>query len=480
VFASKSEHQVAAEGAEDIRVLKPSLVAKFSFRQEPEPLSRVRTSLCFAGAATILLVCIAPAHAETLEEAVARAVATFPEIQTGAANRRAAIAAISEARAGYFPTLDVTVGYGREQSDNVNTRAATQGGEVTLNRTEAEVTLSQLVFDGGAVSSQVRLQESRSDSAAYDLANTAQTIALRAARAYLEVLRLRSVIEIAQVNVTVHQRTLEQVTMLFERGAGRRSDAQQAEARLALARSTLTALRGQLEQAESEYRRLTGLAPQQLEKPTVPLERLPRDEQTALEEALTGHPALKASQAELAVARADLQVSRTRYIPRVNLELSAGQNNNLDGVRGTTADRIVALRLRYNLFRGGADSARIREAEARVERALADVANVRINLEREVRATWEALQAEREQLAYLQAHAETSADVVEAYRNQFRLGLRTLLDVLNTENELFNARSALVNGVSAVAADSYRLFAGTGRLLEVLGAALPDEARAAQ
>jgi adhesin transport system outer membrane protein len=336
-----------------------------------------------------------------------------------------------------------------------------------------------LVFDGGAVSSQVRLQESRSENAAYELANTVQTIALRAARAYLEVLRLRSVIEIAQVNVTVHQRTLEQVTMLSERGAGRRSDAQQAEARLALARSTLTALRGQLEQSESEYRRLMGFGPLQLEKPTVPLERLPRGEQTALEEALAGHPALKASQAELAVARADLQGSRTRYIPQVNLELSASQNYDANGVQGTQSNSIVALRLRYNLFRGGADSARIREAEARVDKALANVANVRNDLEREVRVSWEALQADREQLTYLQVHAETSADVVEAYRNQFRLGLRTLLDVLNTENELFNARSALVNGVYAVEADSYRLFAGTGRLLEVLGVALPDEARAA-
>jgi len=462
-------------------VLKPSQATKFSFRQEPEPLSRTRASLFLAAlAAVVLVVCIAPAHAETLEVAVARAVATFPEIQTGAANRRAAIAAISEARAGYFPTIDATAGYGRARNDNVNTRSAPGGDEVTLNRRDAEVTISQLVFDGGAVSSQVRLQESRSESAAYDLANTAQTIALRAARAYLEVLRLRSVIEIAKANVAVHLRTLQQVALLTEGGAARRSDSQQAEARLALARSSLTALRGQLEQAESEYRRLIGLvAPLQMEKPAVPLERLPGSEETALEEALDGHPALKASNAELAVARADLQASQTRYIPRVNLELSASQNNNVGGVPGTTSDRIAALRLRYNLFRGGADSARIRQAEARVDRALADVAGLRNDLEREVRVAWEALQADREQLTYLQIHAEKSADVVDAYRSQFKLGQRTLLDVLNAENELFNARSALVNGVYAVAADSYRLFAGTGRLLEVLGVALPDEARAA-
>ena len=457
-------------------MLKPSQATKFSFRQEPEPLSRTRASLFLAALAAVILVCIAPAHAETLEVAVARAVATFPEIQTGAANRRAAIAAISEARAGYFPTIDATTGYGRARNDNVNTG----GNDVTLTRRDAEVTISQLVYDGGAVSSQVRIQESRSESAAYDLANTAQTTALRAARAYLEVLRLRSVIEIAKANVAVHLRTLQQVALLTGAGAARRSDAQQAEARLALARSSLTALRGQLEQAESEYRRLIGLvAPPQMEKPVVPLERLPGSEETALGEALDGHPALKASNAELAVARSDLQASYTRYFPRVNVELSASQNYNVGGVPGTQSDRIAALRLRYNLFRGGADSAQIRQAEARVDRALADVAGLRNDLEREVRVAWEALQADRDQLTFLQIHAETSAEVVEAYRSQFKLGQRTLLDVLNAENELFNARSALVNGVYAVSADSYRLFAGTGRLLEVLGVALPAEARAA-
>ncbi|MGH8711518.1 MAG: TolC family outer membrane protein, partial [Burkholderiales bacterium] len=380
-------------------------------------MSQAFTRRRLGGAVLITVMgCAGQAYAATLEEAVARAVATFPEIQTGAANRRAAIAAISEARAGYFPAIDTTLGYGRQRSDNVNT----QGGAVTINPREARVSITQLVYDGGAVSSQVRLQESRSESRAYDLANTAQTTALRAARAYLEVLRLRSVIKIAQANVAVHQQTLRQVTLLTEGGAARRSDVQQAVARLALAQSSLTSLRGQLEQAESDYRRLIGLPPPlQMENPTVPLERLPRSEQTALAQALDAHPALKASNAELAAARADLQVSRTRYIPQVNIELSASQNENVGGVSGTESDRIAALRLHYNIFRGGADRAHISQSEAQVDRADADVANLRNDLEREVRVAWEALAADREQLTYLQTHAEVSAEVVEAYRAQF-------------------------------------------------------------
>ena len=255
---------------------------------------------------------------------------------------------------------------------------------------------------------------------------------------------------------------------------------QQAEARLALAGSTLTAQRGQLDQAESAYRNLVGMAPLQLEKPDDPVARLPRTEQAAIEAAIAGHPALKSAEAELAAARADKESSRARLAPRFNLELGASQNNEIDGVPGTNADRTAMLRMRYNLFRGGADAARIRESEARIDRALATVGRVRNDLEREVRVAWEAMRADREQLGYLKAHADASGGVVEAYRSQFKIGQRSLLDVLNAENEYYSARSALVNGEYAVVADSYRVFAGMGRLLETLNVALPTEARLAK
>ena len=149
-------------------------------------------------------------------------------------------------------------------------------------------------------------------------------------------------------------------------------------------------------------------------------------------------------------------------------------NNDIDGARGVNADRFAMLRLRYNLFRGGADEARIREAEARVDEALARVGKARNDVEREVRQGWAALQANRMRLPQLAAHARTSVEVVDAYRAQFKLGQRSLLDVLNAENEQFSARASLVSGAYAVAGDELRVLAGMGRLLESLGIALPD------
>jgi adhesin transport system outer membrane protein len=437
-------------------------------------MPRAFASRHLAGVAAIVAACSAPVQAQTLPEAVGRAIATYPEIQAAIANRHASMETISQARAGFFPSVDASLGYGRERSDNPATRP---GGDVTLNRSEADVTLSQMVYDGSGVRSQVRIQESRSDSAAHDLANTAQTIGLRAAQAYLDVLRLRAGIEIARSNVEAHQRTLEQVSLLAEKGAGRRSDVQQAEARLALAYSTLTGLRRQREQAEAAYRHLVGMAPQQLQKPGAPFEQLPPQEQGALEAAFTGNPLIRAAQAELEAAHSERESSRARLAPRVTIDLGASQNHDIDGVRGTDADRTAMLRVRYNLFRGGADSARIRESVARIDRAHATLDRVRNDVAREARTAWETFQADREQLQYLKAHADASAGVVEAYRIQFRLGQRTLLDVLNADNEHSNARRAFVDGDYSVIGGSYRILTVMGRLLEALGVALPLEAR---
>src|SRR5688572_17113706 len=130
-----------------------------------------------------VLLAAGAARGETLAEAVARTVASFPELRSAAANRRAVEETVTQARALRLPSLDGTLGGGRERSDNANTRV--QGGTATtLSRSEAEITLSQLLFDGGAASSQIRRQEARSESAAAQVASIAESVALRAAQAF--------------------------------------------------------------------------------------------------------------------------------------------------------------------------------------------------------------------------------------------------------------------------------------------------------
>ena len=410
----------------------------------------------------------------TLSSAVTRAVGYFPQVRSEIANRRAIGETVNQARAQYFPSVDATLGQGPERSNNISTRAT--GGETTLQRTETELTVSQLLFDTGATSTLLKRQEARADGANKQVANTAETVGFRAAQAYLEVQRLRALVAVAGQNVAAHDRTLSQVTMLVEAGAGRSSDARQTAARLALARSSVIQLQGQLDQGEAAYRHLVGQLPGALDRVTIPVEQLPGAYRQASEDAVASHPAVRAAELDLEAANADRENARSRLGPRITLELGMTQNRDLDGVRGLSADRTAVVRLRQNLYRGGSDDARIRETEARRDEAQAFLDRAKNDVERDVRQAWDNLAADRDRLPQLRLHAQASAEVLEAYKLQFQLGQRSLLDVLNAENELFTSRSNELSGEYSLLTSAFKMLSSMGKLLPALGVTIPGDA----
>lgn len=419
-----------------------------------------------------LLVCAGPCNspvfADTLADALTRAVANLPEVRAARANQRATEQTAAQARGAWYPTLDASLGYGRESSNNVSTRVL--GSDQTLTRREAEVNLSQLIFDGGATSGQVRRFQARAEGAGDQVANAAETAGVRVVQAYLDVIRLRELLAIAVDNEKRHQETLAQVSRLADVGQGRRADAQQAEARFALAQASLTQLRGQLAQAEAAFLHLTGQPPGALADAGSFQTMLPASLSAALALALETHPAIRAAQKELLAAQADRESLRSRVTsPRLALEVGTSANHDLDGLRGANSDHFAMLRLRYNLFRGGIDNSRVREAEARIDEARANYGKARNDTERDLRQAWQVLEEDRIRLPQLQRYAAASAQVVSSYRLQFSIGQRTLLDVLNAENELFAAKSSQYTGVYSVTLGELRVISAMGKLLETLG-----------
>lgn len=195
-----------------------------------------------------------------------------------------------------------------------------------------------------------------------------------------------------------------------------------------------------------------------------------------LDRALAEHPAVRAAEREVEAAQAEREFARARLGPRVNLELGVTHHRDLDGVRGLNADATAMLRLRQNFFRGGSDDARIRQAEARMDEARAGLARARNDVERDLRQAHEGLRSERARVPSLAEHARASAEVVQAYSAQFRIGQRSLLDLLNAEAEQFGARGALATGLYTVLAAGYRTLAAMGKLLDALGVPPPAEA----
>lgn len=426
--------------------------------------------------AFFLLMISFSSHAESLTEVIQRTLETNPDVLITVNNRRAAAQELRQAEGGYWPSLELTGGYGRESSDNSSTRSF--GKEVTLTRQELGLTLSQMLFDGFSTHYRVEQQSSLVESAAYKVQESSESIALLTAEIYLEILRRQKLVELAKDNVVIHQKTLEQIRTLVKGGAGRHADVQQSSSRLALAKSSLVNAQGNLRNAEINYRRITGELPKGLSKPErTPIETaLPSSKEVALDTALSIHPSLRMTKASLEATRAAHQQTDSAFMPQLSLELGITDNKNLDGIAGENDDMSAMLRMRYNLFRGGADRARRQETAERMGAAKESIRRAQRIIEEDVLLSWNGLITIRARLDYLNGHLESTKDVVSSYKEQFKLGQRSLLDVLDSENELFNARASLLSAEYAEIFSLLKVLGSMGLLLDTLGIERPKEA----
>ena len=407
--------------------------------------------LALCGAALVAM----PLAAVTLEDAVHQALTTNPQVTGAAAAVRAAGHDIKVARAGYLPSVDLDTRFGEEHS-NIK-HLTRRNHDDDLWRRESGVTVTQLVWDGFATASEVKRRVALLNSAEHSLEDTQNALAFKAVEAYVDVLRNRDLVDLARTNVTSHEEVLKNIDAKSGSGVGNKADVEQAKARLALAKSTLTAREGGLHEAEARYARVIGDAPGELAKPNSQPSGLvkngavdPADlavaTDKAQEEAMSQHPSMLRSKADVDAALASIRAARAGYHPRVDLQGSLRRDADLGGIPGNRDTGSLMVVARWNLFRGGADHAqtmaaaeRKTEADDKLDDTIRSIAeNVAIAMES--RATSES------RLAYLGQYVEASQGTLQAYRAQFEISRRTLIDLLNAEDELFNARSNLAAG----------------------------------
>ncbi|MEK9821734.1 MAG: TolC family protein, partial [Gammaproteobacteria bacterium] len=171
---------------------------------------------------------------------------------------------------------------------------------------------------------------------------------------------------------------------------------------------------------------------------------------------------------ELAAAEAGRKQARGAFYPRFDLELGATRNDDMDGSIGSNDDESAVVRMTYNLYRGGSDRARLNEAEAREQAARETLRSTQRAVEEDVTLIWNELQDILMRIEFLEAHVKSTEEVLSVYREQLALGKRTLLDLLDVQNELLRAKIALVSGENSALLAQYRVLASTGQLLDSL------------
>ena len=419
-----------------------------------------------------------PAGATTMVDAMRMAISHSPEIGNVAHNREAIEHELRQARGLYLPQLDVAAGIGKERTRDVNTRGNPNdaNGSLTLTRQESSLTVQQRVFDGFEVDSTVAREKARVLSAARRVFENAEFTGLDAIGAYLEVLRQRELVRLAEENVQVHQVILGFLREQLSGGVGSQADVAQTEARLARSRSTLSQTFNSLRDAESSYARIVGQYPDDLSLPTFPANVLPPDLDTAIDSVWADNPTFKIFDADVRAAEAEVDISEVPFYPAITIEGESEYNRNRDGIESGEFNNQIMLRLRWNLFRGGIDSAARQEAVSQVQQSKAIRHTALLQAEEEMRRSWFALDANRTQVEESAIDVDFQTETRDAYRQQFEVGQRTLLDVLDAENELFVAKGQLVTSQTNVELASYRILALVGRLLDTMGVQAPEQA----
>ena len=410
-----------------------------------------------------------PAHL-TLNQVAQKVVLTNPEVLVKWHAFKAAGGDVDVARAGFFPRIDLTTGSGREtlKQPGVADRDYTRNGYT--------LTLNQVLYDGFATSSDVKRLDKARLTRYFELLDAAESAALEAGRAYYDVMRYRLLMFLAENNYIEHRASYEQLLRRAQAGAGRRVDVEHAASRLALAELNLNTEAANLHDVMARFLRLVGDHPPRVMFGPARLRAdYPVSETDALKLAFLQNPTLRAALENVESAQHDVELRRSAFHPKIDLRLRNETTGNYQGVTGTRENKIAEVVLSYNLFNGGADVARQTVYAERKNQAL----DLREKACRDIRQTlsiaYNDVMRLRAQLSNLDLQVSSIEKTRDAYKAQFNIGQRSLLDLLDTENELLNARRTAVNADIDLALAYLRTQAGIGRLLEFLGLKRIDE-----
>lgn len=423
------------------------------------------------------LVWTSPAGAISLREAVKTALEANPEIGESVANREATQFELRQALGLYLPEVDLESRIDAQNFNSPATRLSGTSGD-TFARREANLTLSQLIFDGFGRRGQVQEQAALVDVASFRVFERSEVIGLNIVRQYLEYGRLKRIVQLAEENIRYHRKVLADVKKGVEEGTLSVADSQLAEERVYSAEAELIRARQERNNAAISFYRLIGIPLDSYEGAPLQSGSLPPSLEDGIGVARENSPVVQVAQADLDAAYGARKVANSELYPEISAELRGRYGDDLDGVIGQETDLRAGIVLRWNLYRGGIDIAkkqaalrRIDEARFRLDRAYRDV-------EETLRLAWNRREQELKRLAELESSLSQLDLLVVSYQEQFKIGERTLLDLLNTQNNKFNTQVAVETSRFAVLFSGYGILAATGTLLATLDLTPPSQASA--
>ena len=408
-------------------------------------------------------------------DAINQAVTTHPGVGEATANRRATEAELRQTQGTLLPQVRLEARAGRNKFDFQDNIIPPLGNDRWLNSKEASVVVRQILFDGFASINEIWRQAARVDGAAYRVRERTELLALDAAEAYIDVVRYARLIVLANENVAAHRALLANVDARFQGGRAGEGDLQQVRERVEAAIATQAQFRQQYDEARGTFRRAVGIEPHNLRAPGR-LGGLPSSKDQALAITLRGNPTIQAAQADRDAAKHGFDATAGAFVPQLHFEGRSlwGRNSGTTfGERTETSANLVAS---WDIFRGGQDAWRRVEQSERYQEQSMRHARLQRGAFESIDKAWAARTITNDRLAALRRQIIADRKVIEAYQKEYELGQRSLIDLLNAQNSLFNASVSLQSTISVSIFADYQLLAAMGHMLDYLKAPKPIDA----
>lgn len=407
-----------------------------------------------------------PAFSIELSAYVSDSIDAHPRVREKVHVYRQAVQDREAALSGWRPRVDLEGTVSHIESDTITNNS--QSDDYNSNIVELAVT--QNLFNGFDTENSIKQADARIQAALYDLYDTVDNVALEAVQAYIEVIKQHKLYKLSQKNVESHEDTLRQITTRSESGAGRRSELEQTEGRVARTFASMLAQYNNLEDALTQLHEILGryLDLSEFSEPAMP-EDITASLADLTHSALLNHPALKVAQFNIEAARHNHRRAKSSFYPKVDLRLAQEISDNIRDSRDNDDELSLSLTLSYNLYNGGADKAERQKRVSTIDEEQQFEGRVRRQIMNTLRLSQKADQLLQKQLVYLKRHVVKSQETMTSYREEFFVGERDLIDLLDAKNEVNSAQNSYTEAYYDALSARYRMHEGVGDLFKQIG-----------
>ena len=415
-----------------------------------------------------LFLMVSSIEATTLKEAVEQGLQSDPTILAQSAHYEGKKISVSLAKSGYYPKVDLRAGVGLEKTKRENPHGAS-GTDVDETRKEASARLRQPIFEGFRTSSDVSRSRADKDATGYEFKMLLENKSLKIIKAYMDVLKAKEIITLAKTNLQTHNDILKSIKERYTQGVSDKADLIQIKGRVASAKTDLYAAKNNALDAKAVYIKVVGNSYKDLQSVSKNDISIPSSLKESIAKSIQKNPTMLSALKNVKMVESQRDATKSGYYPQLFGDLLADYKDDADGIAGTQEDYQAMLHLEWNIFNGFKEKNQKEIAQKEVLSANQKAQDTKRQLILETTLSWNAYTLIQDQLLPLQEHVDYSKEAKKLYQEQYNVGRRSLIDVLNSQVEAFNAAKALVGAKYDEIVAKYRVLNSIGILNDTLG-----------